>query len=1007
MPGHRPTPKVSAILHTSLILLLTVAIFILDMITPHLVAIWTLYLLPLLVAFYVSRVRKVFGLAALFSVLMVIGLAVSPPGLSFSIELVSRSMGVVVIWAFVLAMSSRNKTHESLAMAVAGRRDAEARLVVSEEHFQTIVDRIAQYAIFMLDPEGRILTWNIGAERITGYTGEEIIGQSITRFYIPADLAIGKPARILETARRDGRCEDEGWRIRKDGNRFWADVVVSAVRSEAGALTGFVTVSRDLSRKSAEDRLRLTVESAPSGMVLVDRKGNIVLFNRQIQQQFGYGGEELIGQPIEMLVPPAFRDSHPTDRERYAAAPTVRPMGLGRELYGMRKDGTEFPIEIGLNPIETPDGSLVLCSVVDITERRKAEEALRESEARYRAIVENALDAVIAMNDHGLLVGWNSQAERIFGWSADDVIGRRLADTIIPLRLRKAHEQGLTHYLATGEGPVLHKRIEITALHRDGHEFPAELAIVPLHQSGHVLFSAFVRDITERKRVEEARRASEARLFGIVESAMDAIISIDQEQRIVLFNGAAEQMFRCPATQALGQPIERFMPDRYRSDHRRDVEQFAESGTTTRRMGALRNVFGLRADGQEFPAEASISQINTGGGKLFTVILRDITQRKQAEDTLQHERNFISTVLETQAALVVILDREGRILQFNRACARATGYTFDEVQGKPFWDFFLVPEEAEGVKEVFRELRDIGLPNQYENYWLTKNGERRRISWANSTMLGPSREVDYIMGRSREVEYIISTGIDVTDLKETQDRLRQTERLAELGTLASGMAHEIGTPMNVILGRAEHLLHRSDDERTRKGLEIIIAQVERITRLMNQLLTFARRRPTDRRPMDLRRTVGDTLDVLFERIQKHGIAVDTVFQDGLPLALGDPDQISQVLLNLLVNAIHAMPEGGSLRLTLSLADRHLTLAIADTGHGIPKDILPKIFNPFFTTKEVGKGTGLGLTVVHGIISEHGGTIAVESEQGRGTTFTITLPIHELPEGAVDQEPIKH
>jgi two-component system, sporulation sensor kinase E len=196
------------------------------------------------------------------------------------------------------------------------------------------------------------------------------------------------------------------------------------------------------------------------------------------------------------------------------------------------------------------------------------------------------------------------------------------------------------------------------------------------------------------------------------------------------------------------------------------------------------------------------------------------------------------------------------------------------------------------------------------------------------------------------------------------------------------------------MGRAEHLLQRTDDERTRKSLEIIIGQVERITRIMNQLLTFARRRPTDRRPIDLRRTIVDTVEVLYERIQKNDIAVHTVFPDTVPQAVADPDQISQVLLNLLVNAIHAMPDGGTLRLTLSRRDRHLVLAVADTGHGIPKDVLPKVFNPFFTTKEVGKGTGLGLTVVHGIITEHGGTIAVDSEPGRGTTFTLTLPIHE-------------
>ncbi|HET7058519.1 MAG TPA: protoglobin domain-containing protein [Nitrospiraceae bacterium] len=240
------------------------------------------------------------------------------------------------------------------------------------------------------------------------------------------------------------------------------------------------------------------------------------------------------------------------------------------------------------------------------------------------------------------------------------------------------------------------------------------------------------------------------------------------------------------------------------------------------------------------------------------------------------------------------------------------------------------------------------------------------------------------------------------DLQDTQYQLRQTERLAELGTLASGMAHEIGTPMNVILGRAEHLMQRTTDERVQKGLEIIIAQVERITKIMNQLLTFARRCPIERRLIDLRRTIADCLEVVQERIARHRITVETVFADDMPLAFADSDQMSQVLLNLMINALHAMPNGGVLRISLSRAGARLKLVVGDTGHGIATDDLAKIFNPFFTTKEVGKGTGLGLTVVHGIVHEHGGTIEVDSEPGRGTTFTISLPL-ALPSQSVQSD----
>jgi len=349
---------------------------------------------------------------------------------------------------------------------------------------------------------------------------------------------------------------------------------------------------------------------------------------------------------------------------------------------------------------------------------------------------------------------------------------------------------------------------------------------------------------------------------------------------------------------------------------------------------------------------------------------------------LQKGLDFISSVLETSAALVVVLDTEGRIVRFNRACQQTTGYTFEEVKGRYFWDLFLVPEELESVKAVFQKLRAGQFPNEHENFWLTKDGRRRRIAWANTAMLD----------RAGGVEYILGTGLDVTQIRQVQEQLRHTERLAELGTLASGMAHEIGTPMNVILGRAEYLMRRTEEEATKKGLETIVAQVERITKIMNQLLTFARRRPSEPRSLDLRQTIEENLEALQERVTRHGIQVETSFAPSLPLVHVDPDHMSQVLLNLFINAIHAMPEGGTLRVGLTKADGAVKLTVADTGHGIPEEHLPKIFDPFFTTKEAGKGTGLGLTVVHGIVQEQGGSIAVESEPGRGTTFTLTFPI---------------
>jgi len=366
--------------------------------------------------------------------------------------------------------------------------------------------------------------------------------------------------------------------------------------------------------------------------------------------------------------------------------------------------------------------------------------------------------------------------------------------------------------------------------------------------------TAVVGAVAGRQRAEEQYLISKLRLEGIIDSAMDAILTVDREQKVVVFNNAAVRMFQCPFEEAIGQPLDRFIPSRFREAHRQHVKGFGQSGVTSRKMGQLGTVMGLRRDGEEFPIEAAISHVTVEGNKFFTVILRDITERTRLEE-----------------------------------------------------------------------------------------------------------------------------------------QLRRTERVAELGTLASGMAHEIGTPMNVILGRAEYLLDRVKDETVKKGLQTIVAQVERITRVMNQLLSFARRKPPQPGPLVLQEVIENSLEMFHERVSNYRIQVHTRMDPDCPRVYADSDQMNQALINLIMNAVHAMSEGGTLRVGLGQEKDMVKLTVSDTGHGIPNEVLNKIFDPFFTTKEFGKGTGLGLTVVKGIIEEHHGTITVESQEGKGTTFTVLLP----------------
>ncbi len=530
---------------------------------------------------------------------------------------------------------------------------------------------------------------------------------------------------------------------------------------------------------------------------------------------------------------------------------------------------------------------------------------------------------------------------------------------------------GLVHYRRTQDKLKLE---QVERAHAEGLMIEAQEARSHANETA-------LGAVVGLRMAEEKLLVSQLRLDSIIQSAMDAIITTDHEQKVVLFNRAAEQMFGCTAEEAVGHSLDRFLPARFREAHRQQVQAFGQSNVTSRKMGKLGVVMGLRANGEEFPIEAAISHVSVEGKRYYTVILRDITEHQRVVEELRRQHAFIEAVLETAGALVVVLDREGRILRFNRACEQATGYSSEEVMGKTVWSLLLPPEEVESVKAVFDRLVGGELRNEHEHDWVSKDGRRRRIAWANTVIPDSSGHADYI----------VAAGIDVTELKQVQEQLRRTERIAELGTLASGMAHEIGTPMNVILGRAEYMMDRVNDESIKKGLKTIIAQVERITRVMNQLLAFARRKPPERRPLQLKDIVEDGMELFRERLDRNRVAVELIVDDRCPSVMADADQMSQVFINLVANAIHAMPEGGTLRIELAQDQNSVKLTVSDTGHGIPQELLPKVFEPFFTTKEFGKGTGLGLTVVKGIIDEHQGAITVESEEGKGTTFTISLP----------------
>jgi PAS domain S-box-containing protein len=292
-------------------------------------------------------------------------------------------------------------------------------------------------------------------------------------------------------------------------------------------------------------------------------------------------------------------------------------------------------------------------------ERRLAALALRNAEARVGGIVDSAMDAIIAVDESQRIVLFNAAAERVFRWPQAAVLGQPL-DMLIPERLRGAHRGHIERFGATGvTSRRMGSQTTLVGLRSNGEEFPLEASISQHVENGKKTFTVILRDVTRRAIAEEQLARSEARLRGILDSAMDAIITVDEAQHIVLFNRAAEQVFGCPREQAMGAPLAWFIPERFRAGHEEHVRRFGDTGTSSRRMGALRIVTGLRRNGEEFPIDASISQITEDGAKFYTVILRDVTERVRAEDALRRSREELREL--AQAANSVREQEKSRI----------------------------------------------------------------------------------------------------------------------------------------------------------------------------------------------------------------------------------------------------------------------------------------------------------------------------------------------------------
>jgi len=664
----------------------------------------------------------------------------------------------------------------------------------------------------------------------------------------------------------------------------------------------------------------------------------------------------------------------------------VRP--LRRLSAAVRRSaGRPSPLPIPISgPIEltalSKDINALVASVNrELEERRRAEEEALVSEQNYRLLFQANPNPMWVYDAETLrFLAVNEATVRNYGYSREEFLGMTILD------IRPAAE--VPHLRTVLESLDVDRTLNESGVWRHARKDGTTLDVEVTSQShvfeGHPARVVLATDVTERIRGERALR----HLAAIVASSHEAIVGRDLEGVVTSWNRGAERLFGYTAEEMIGRSVAILSPD-----GEGELQAINETLRTGEKVEfeAVR----IRKDGTQVEVASTISPIAGASGEIVgaSSISRGIGERKQAEAALRTSEARYRDLFENATDLIATVDLDSRLTAVNESFLRTLGYTRDELLGRPLRE--LVPEEWHEQLERAR-VGKLGDHEStvYEHELIAKDGSRVQVEVASRLI-----EED---GRPIGVEAICR---NISERRLLEDQLRQAQRLEAVGRLAGGVAHDFNNLLTVISGYAEALIDDSEPGTASEELREIAAAADRATVLTRQLLAFSRRQVLQPSIVNLNEIVEGIMPMI-TRLIGEDIDVVTSLDPDLDRVSADPNQIEQVLLNLVINARDAMPTGGKLTIVTSNADldesyvaehteahlgAHATLSVTDDGIGMDSDTLARVFEPFFTTKGVGTGTGLGLSTVYGIVKQSGGNVWVYSEPGHGSTFKVYLP----------------
>jgi two-component system NtrC family sensor kinase len=872
-------------------------------------------------------------------------------------------------------------------------------LVQSESRYRSLVDT-GGAGIATVNLAGEMTFVNDAICQMIGYEREELLGRPFAGFVDPADLPELEKLFLDAVGGNRERPVIEFRLMRKDGGHLWALTNPREMEHEK-KLVGFSAIIHDISvlklteqsLRESEVKFREMSDMLPQVVFEADVTGRFIYVNKFGYEMFGYTPEDLAnGLYMIQTVKHEERKRTLTVYDRI-----LDGRSTSDEFTALRKNGSTFSSIIYTNPVIRENKVVGIRGVVaDITVIREAQKALQESEQKYRSVVENAREGILVVQDgqfkyaNDALIGFTRYTWEDARKLATD---GKFTDVIHPDDRDRVYQ----NYFKRMSGESSPGQYEFRFIDKDGSVKWLELRATQFTWEGRPATLSFITNVTARKQAEEALRQSEEKYRMLVENTSEYIWTSDMNLKISYVSPAVTSILGYSQEEALEIPVEKgITPASLETVARVFLDGLAADKAGRAAPGRVVTFEAefIRKDGTTVWAETSVVFVRDASGKTVAIqgVTRDISLRKKAEEALKKSEERYRLLAENALDVIFTTDLGGKITYLSPSVRYLGGYTIEEtlqMQTKaPGYDeiFGISMDEIARMRQITQEvLQNPSVARSLEFEFNHRDGFK---GWAE-LKISVARDSD---GKTTGVQGVIR---DVSAQKKMTEKLIRADRMASLGEMAAGLAHEVNNPLTAVMGFA-YLLQQNTtlSAEVKNDVDAIYKEGKRAADVIKNFLLFARGQKLEKQSIYINDIIEGVLRLRQSQMLKENITLTLNLSDDLPAVQGDVSQLQQLFLNLILNAEYFMfrtNRRGNLYIESGQLENRVMVIIKDDGPGVSAEKLGRIFDPFYTTKDVGEGTGLGLSICHGIAREHGGSIRVDSEPGKGATFTVELP----------------